>query len=251
MLSKPQISYVKSLHQKKFRKQYGQFIVEGLKSITEFMQADYMLIQLFHVPEMASKVAIFPQKIKLNCIDGRELNKISTLTNPQGILAIFQIPEERRLSQDQLKTKFSLVLDAVQDPGNLGTIIRTADWFGIEHLICSPDTADIYNPKVIQATMGSLAHISVHYQVLELWLPTSGMKVYGALLEGKSIYECGFDVNHGGLLLLGNEGHGIRPELLPYIDHKITIPHFGSAESLNVAIAAAIICAEVRRGNNI
>src|SRR5690606_23454694 len=148
MLSKSQIGYIKSLHLKKFRKQHGKFVVEGIKSIMEFLHSDYTIDQLFYVPETTPKVAIFPRKIKLNSISPQELKKISTLNNPQDALAIFEIPHRDVIETHNLSSKFSLVLDAIQDPGNLGTIIRTADWFGIDHIICSPDTADIYNPKV-------------------------------------------------------------------------------------------------------
>lgn len=255
MLSKSQLSFVKSIHLKKFRKQHNLFIVEGHKSITEFIKSGYILSQLFYLPDMASKVANFPQKTKHHEISSLELAKISTLKNPTGTLALFEIPLNSISEKIELKGKFSLVLDYVQDPGNLGTIIRTADWFGIENIICSVDTADCYNPKVVQATMGSLARVSIHYKELIDWLPKTNIKVYGALLDGISIYNYDFNNKQDkktsemqdGLIVLGNEGHGIRESLLPFIDQAITIPRFGLAESLNVGIAAALICSELKR----
>jgi TrmH family RNA methyltransferase len=251
MLSKSQLSLVKSLHFKKFRKQHNLFIVEGHKSITEFLDAKYLLSQLFYIPENVSKVAKFPHKMKHYEISSSEFSKISTLKNPTGTLALFETPDASILEKIELNGKYSLVLDHIQDPGNLGTIIRTADWFGIENIICSLDTADCYNPKVIQATMGSLARVSIHYTDLVDWIPKTNIKVYGALLDGMSLYDCDFNENNKkgpeGLIVLGNEGQGIGEQILPLIDQAITIPRFGSAESLNVAIAAALICSEIRR----
>lgn len=255
MLSKSQLSFVKSIHLKKFRKQHHLFLVEGDKSIAEFLASGYILSQLFYTPEIASKVANFPQKMKHYAISSLELAKISTLKNPAGVLAIFEMPVQKEIQPADVAGKFSLVLDFVQDPGNLGTIIRTADWFGIQHIICSLDTADCYNPKVVQATMGSLARVSIHYVDLEKWIPTSNLKTYGALLNGNSLYQSGLSSpqidtsTREGLIVLGNEGHGIRPEILPFIDEAITIPRFGGAESLNVAIATALICAEIKRND--
>ncbi|HLT42859.1 MAG TPA: RNA methyltransferase [Sphingobacteriaceae bacterium] len=257
MLSKSQLSLIKSLHFKKFRNQHRLFIVEGHKSITEFLDAKYSLAQLFYIPENISKVAKFPHKMKHYEITSLDFNKISTLKNPNGTLALFEIPNDSGIDGLELKGRYSLVLDYVQDPGNLGTIIRTADWFGIENIICSSDTADCYNPKVVQATMGSLARVSIHYTNLEEWLPRMDMKVYGASLDGTPLYNCDFGgINKDGsaqgaegLIILGNEGQGIRQQLNPFINEAITIPRFGSAESLNVAIAASLICSEIRRSS--
>src|SRR5690606_32038887 len=226
------------------RRAHHLFIVEGIKSITEFLNEDYILHNIFYLPEMSSKVVNFPQNIKGIEITSDELHKISTLTTPQGILAVFNIPEEEIKPQD-LKGKYTLALDNIQDPGNLGTIIRTADWFGINVLVCSNDTADVYNPKVVQASMGSLARMKVKYCDLKSWLPTSQLNLYGAMLDGKSIYETEF--NKEGIIIFGNEGHGIRENIIPFISDKITIPRVGKAESLNVAISSAIICSELSR----
>ena len=247
MLSKSQISLIKSLHLKKFRKTHNLFIVEGIKSITEFINEEYVLHSIYYLPEMSSKVVNFPQIIKGNEISSDELKKISTLTNPQGILAVFRTLYFD-LKVEDLKNKFSLALDFIQDPGNLGTIIRTADWFGMDTLICSMDTADIYNPKVIQASMGSLARIKVFYCDLKEWLPKCELKIYGAVLDGESIYES--DFSDEGIILMGNESHGISEQLAALVTQKLTIPSFGSAESLNVAIATAVICDNFRRSES-
>lgn len=146
-----------------------------------------------------------------------------------------------------LKGSFTLALDGIQDPGNLGTIIRTADWFGLKRVICSEDTVDVYNSKVVQATMGSLSRVHVEYTDLQKLLQNCGLPIFGALLDGKSIYQTNFGTE--GILVLGNEGKGIRPEIISQISDPVTIPRFGKAESLNVAISASIFCSEMRRNS--
>jgi len=186
-----------------------------------------------------------PSNIKLFEVNNVELEKISTLQTPQGILALVKQPKATPLDPDVLKNCFSIVLDGVQDPGNLGTIIRTADWFGFKNIICSLNTADVYNPKTIQATMGSLPRVNVFYEDLSLVLPKVQVPIYGALLEGKSIYKTDFGTE--GLLILGNEGQGISAAVINFIQQPVTIPRIGKAESLNVAISAGIFCAEISR----
>lgn len=171
--------------------------------------------------------------------------KISCLKTPPGVLALVKIPVQPALNYNLLEKKFSLALDGVQDPGNLGTIIRTADWFGIEHIICSDDTVDAYNPKVVQATMGSLSRVKIHYTPLAHGLAQIKLPVFGALLNGQNIYNANFGSE--GIILMGNEGNGIRLETQAVINTAITIPQAGSAESLNVAIATAIFCSEISR----
>lgn len=244
MLSKSQISLIKSLQLKKYRKTHKLFIVEGFKSITEFFNEDYILHSLYYLPELSSKVLNFPDKIKGIEVSSRDLKKISTLTNPQGALALFQIPDHN-LDLSKLANKFSLALDFIQDPGNLGTIIRTADWFGMNTLICSNDTTDAYSPKAVQASMGSLARVRIIYCDLKQLLKKTNMTIYAAMLEGTSIYDT--DFQDGGLIVLGNEGNGVRSEIKPFIQEKITIPKIGKAESLNVAISSAVICSEISR----
>lgn len=247
MISKSQISFIKSLHQKKIRKEHGLFIVEGLKSLSEFIHSDYVIDSIFHIENVMPKLGKLSQNIKLYEISQTELSKISTLSTPQALLAIIKIPESEELTTKSLKGSFSLALDNIQDPGNLGTIIRTADWFGLKYLICSTDTVDVYNPKVVQASMGSLARVKVIYTDLEDFLKNTELPIFGALLDGRSVYKT--DFGNEGILLLGNEGNGISNDLLKLITFPVTIPRFGRAESLNVAISASIFCSELRRNS--
>jgi TrmH family RNA methyltransferase len=245
MLSKSQISFIKSLHQKKYRKENGMFIIEGIKSIAEFIHSSYQVHSIYCLPQYQSLLPKLPANIKLFEVNNAELDKISTLQTPQGILALVNIPKNRVLTVSGLKGVFSLVLDGVQDPGNLGTIIRTADWFGFEQVICSAATVEIYNPKTVQATMGSLSRVNVFYEDLHTLLSTVKLPVFGAVLNGSSIYQT--DWGKEGLVILGNEGQGITPEIMELITHPVTIPRIGGAESLNVAISAAILCADISR----
>ncbi len=245
MISKSQISFVKSLHQKKIRKEYGLFIVEGIKSVTDFIHSDYTIDAIFCTANLIPKLVNLSQKVKLNEITDAELKKISTLSTPQQILAIIKFPVETSINSEILNNTFTIVLDGIQDPGNLGTIIRTADWFGFKQIICSEDTVEAYNPKTVQATMGSLSRIKVSYTNLSAFLEYVKIPVYGALLSGQSIYNT--DFKNEGLIVLGNEGNGISEAVLKYIKQPITIPRFGAAESLNVAISAAIFCSEIKR----
>jgi TrmH family RNA methyltransferase len=247
MISKSQISFIKSLQQKKIRKEHGLFIVEGLKSISEFLRSDYTVDTILYTENVMPKLGNLSQNIKLIEISTSELSKISALTSPQQIIALVKIPEHRGLTKEILKGSYTIALDGIQDPGNLGTIIRTADWFGMTRLICSEDTVDAYNSKVVQATMGSLARVSVVYTDLKQFLRETNLPVYGALLDGTSIYQTDFGPE--GLLILGNEGNGIRPEIIDYVKYPVTIPRFGEAESLNVAISASIFCSEIRRNS--
>jgi TrmH family RNA methyltransferase len=248
MLSKSQIGFIKSLHQKKYRKENGMFIIEGIKSIIEFLPSGYQLHSIYYLPEYKSLLPQLTSNIKLFEINNADLDKISTLQAPQGILALVHIPETRNFEVSALKNSFTLVLDGVQDPGNLGTIIRTADWFGFKNIICSQNTVEIYNPKTIQATMGSLCRVNVYYQDLPGWLQQVEVPVFGALLEGKNSYQV--DWGKEGILILGNEGKGISADVIKFIKIPVTIPRVGSAESLNVAISAGILCSEISRNFN-
>ncbi len=220
-------------------------MAEGYKSVSEFIAAGYQIHTVYHTVAADAKLHNLSKKINFQEITEAELQKMSGLTTPQQVLAVIQLPEWPQLSPDTLQGKFSLVLDGVQDPGNLGTIIRTADWFGIHHIICSEDTVDAYNPKVVQATMGSLARVKIYYADLEALLPTLKLPVFGAMLNGVNIYTA--DFGSEGLILMGNEGNGIRPNIKPLITQAITIPRFGEAESLNVSIATALFCSEISR----
>jgi TrmH family RNA methyltransferase len=245
MLSKSQISLFKSLQHKKFRNVHGLFVAEGFKSVAEFIASGYPVQTVYQTGPIGPKLLNLSAKINFQQITAADLAKISSLTTPQEVIALIKIPQWPVLDAAALKNKYALVLDGVQDPGNMGTIIRTADWFGINHIICSDDSVDVYNPKVVQATMGSLARVNVHYTDLEATLPKLRLPVYGALLNGQNIYTTKF--NPEGLIVMGNEGNGIRPGVQKLIGKAVTIPRAGEAESLNVAIATAIFCSEVFR----
>ncbi len=189
-----------------------------------------------------------PANINLFEVKNAELDKISTLQTPQGFLALVHIPKNKELDQKELKNQFTLVLDGVQDPGNMGTIIRTADWFGFKNIICSVDSVEIFNPKTVQATMGSLARVNIFEADLPVLLTDNTLPVFGALLDGESIYKTQWGSE--GLVILGNEGKGISPEVIKKINKPVTIPRIGEAESLNVAVSAAIFCAELVRVRN-
>lgn len=245
MLSKSQISFIKSLHQKKYRKENGIFIIEGTKSISEFLTSDYQIHSIYYTPQHFSASFKVNANINLFEVTETELHKISTLQTPQGVLALVYIPEKKHIPASLLANSFSLVLDDVQDPGNFGTIIRTADWFGIKNIICSENTVEAFNPKTVQSTMGSLCRVNIMYTSLSTFFEQNKLPVFGALLNGNSIYKTNWGTE--GLILLGNEGHGISEELIKKIDFPVTIPRFGKAESLNVAVSAAIFCNEISR----
>jgi TrmH family RNA methyltransferase len=245
MLSKSQVSLLQSLQHKKFRKEHGLFLVEGLKSVNEFIKSAYTIQTIYHTPAIAPKLLKLSHKINTIEISLTIIQKISSLKTPADVIAVVKMPDWPVLKPDLLKNKFSLVLDGLQDPGNMGTIIRTADWFGITDIICSEDTVDVYNPKVVQATMGSLSRVNVHYNDLAAVLSTADIPVYGALLDGVDIYDTTF--GNEGLIVMGNEGNGLRPEIIKLVSKAVTIPRVGAAESLNVAIATAIFCSEINR----
>ena len=220
-------------------------MVEGSKSIVEFANSPYEIDTVFYTTTFDSKVLNLSQKINWCEISVNDLEKISSLKTPQEVIAKIRIPQWPLPDKKELQGKFSLVLDGVQDPGNLGTIIRIADWFGIGHIICSQDTVDTYNPKVVQASMGSLARVRVYDTDLPAFLTALKLPVFGALLDGANIYDT--DFGQEGLIILGNEGNGIRSEVEAKVSHAITIPRIGKAESLNVGIAAALFCSEITR----
>ncbi|MGZ3756711.1 MAG: TrmH family RNA methyltransferase [Mucilaginibacter sp.] len=245
MLSKSQISFLQSLQHKKFRREHGLFVVEGYKSVTEFINSAYEIEAIYYTPAIASKMLKLSQNINFTEISLNFLEKISSLKTPQDVLALVKIPAWPSLNYSTLQKKFSLVLDGIQDPGNMGTIIRTADWFGITDVICSEDSVDVYNPKVVQATMGSLSRTNIHYTDLSTFLSQVKLPVFGALLNGENIYKTDFGTE--GLIVMGNEGNGLRSEIMALVNHAVTIPGAGKTESLNVAIATAIFCSEIER----
>lgn len=239
MLSKSQIKTITSLKQKKYRLQQGLFVAEGVKTINELLASQFSLQQLYTTNSF---------KIDANLetvVSENELKKISFLKTPNTALAIFKIPEPKAINTNQLL----VALDNVRDPGNLGTIIRLCDWFGIRDLVCNIETVDCYNPKVVQATMGSITRVNVSYLNLTDFLKTTHMPIFGAFMEGDNIYKS--QLPNKGILVLGNEANGISREIEQVITTKISIPRFGqlqSTESLNVATAAAILLSEFRRG---
>ncbi|TYA53174.1 TrmH family RNA methyltransferase [Formosa maritima] len=238
MLTKNQIKLISSLKQKKFRLQHGLFVVEGLKTINELIASHFKLYQLFTIDSF---------KIDANLetiISESELNKISFLSTPNKALAIFKIPEPQLIQENQL----IVALDNVRDPGNLGTIIRLCDWFGIKDLVCNLETVDCYNPKVIQATMGSITRVNVTYLDLKTFLNKSSLHSFGTFMYGENVYNKQLPKN--GVLVLGNEANGISEDIESLVLEKIFIPRFGTiqvAESLNVATATAILLSEFKR----
>lgn len=234
MLSKNEIKYIQSLSDKKTRDEEGVFVAEGVKLVSELLQSDIPVRKIYATSEW---VAVHPSVMNVVTVSEAELKKISGLSTPNDVLLIAR--QIRPLHEPQLADGVTIVLDGIQDPGNLGTIVRIADWFGITQILATTDTADIYNPKVIQATMGSIARVRIWYDNVENWLRRPGIKVFGALLQGNNVYLA--DKTSDGLLVIGNESKGIRNNLLPFIQYPLTIPKRGGAESLNAAVATGII----------
>lgn len=238
MLTAHTIKTIQSLDKKKYRQKYNLFLVEGNKIIKELPNSDYEIENLYSIdPENITFKTKEIEKILPN-----DLKKISFLQHPKDSVAVCKIPESKILTD----VKIQLILDGIQDPGNLGTIIRLADWFGIEQIICSNDTVDVYNPKVIQATMGSFLRVNVFYTNLDEYLKDYQYPILGTDMNGENIYETQFPERFS--LVFGNEGNGIRPSTEDLISKMITIPRFGksqSTESLNVSMSAGIILGEV------
>lgn len=239
MVTKSELKYIQSLSDKKVRLETGCFIAEGVKLVGEMIAAGYPLKAVYALDSWESP----DTSIEVTRIEAFELEKMSMLQTPNQVLAVAMMPQKEQ-SLD-LTGQLTLVLDGIQDPGNMGTIIRTADWFGIKQIVASEDTADVYNPKVIGATMGSFMRVSVTYKNLADWMPTVKLPVYGALLAGENIFTT--KVIKQGLLVIGSEGKGIRENMMDFITHPVTIPKTGGAESLNAGVAAGIIIAQLTR----
>ena len=240
-ISKNHIKFIRQLEQKKFRRREGLFVAEGTKVVGDLL-AHYQPHAVFATDDWQA-----PEGISVQRVTDDELRRLSFLQHPQQVLALFPIPLPPDIS---LTSELSLALDGIQDPGNLGTIIRIADWFGIKHIYCSEDTVDAWNPKVVQATMGSIARVNISYINLSEFLDTlpAGLPVYGTLLDGDNIYTQ--PLTPHGLIVMGNEGNGISPEIRQKVNRRLLIPSYrtdDTAESLNVAIATAVTCAEFRR----
>jgi RNA methyltransferase, TrmH family len=242
MLSKAKIKFIKSLQLKKYRKQEQCFVVQGAKSVQELLMSDWEVVMLLGTEAFLSGVRS-PKKAEIIAVTEKELAGLSEFQTNDTALAVARLRDNDPFSIRA--DEFVLVLDDIRDPGNLGTIIRTGDWFGISRIVASEETADFYNPKVISATMGSFVRVEIFYTDLEQFLSKNNHPVYGAYLEGEDVHQVKF--SRAGLILIGNESRGISPGLEKFVTNKITIPRYGKAESLNAAIATAVICDNIRR----
>ena len=253
MLSAAQVKFIRSLQQKKYRIQHQSFIAEGEKIVSELLPTPFRIKMLCGLPAWFEKNrSVIPQNISCYEVSEKELSRISTLKTPNQVLCVAGIPEYPIPEQEQLND-LTLVLDNIQDPGNLGTIIRTADWFGVEHIFCSPGTADAYNPKVVQATMGSLLRVKIHYTDLTPLLEKlkNHQPVYATTLEGRNLFEQAPETP--AVLVVGSESHGVSEEVKSKVTEEITIPGFerpnrpGNIDSLNASVAAGILMAWFRK----
>jgi len=238
VISKNQIKNITRLQQKKYRQQEGLFIAEGVKVINEFLNSTFKLVDLFTTKTFNVE--------NETLITEAELKKISALKTPNTALAVFKIPKLSLIESKGL----IVALDALRDPGNLGTIIRLCDWFGVKQLLCSKETVDCFNPKVVQATMGSLTRVNVFYIDLNHYLEETKQTVFGAFMDGENVYASNLPTE--GILVLGNEANGINQSIEKHVNKRISIPRFGdlqATESLNVATAGAILLSEFRRSN--
>jgi RNA methyltransferase, TrmH family len=263
MLSQNQVKHITALKVKKYREEFGQFIAEGHKLVTDLAGSDYVITGIYASPAwiVANLPLVKEKKIPVFETLPREMERISALSTPGPVLAVVGIPPSPGELPVPGEGGLWLALDDIRDPGNLGTIIRIADWFGIDRVLCSESCVDLYNPKVVQATMGSIARVKVTRCNLAKMLPglsgsadahgrTGVLPVFGAFLEGDAVFS--ESLPDHGIIVIGNESRGISPELEPFITHRIFIPAFGDpvsgkAESLNASVATAIICAEFRR----
>lgn len=241
MVSKNQIKLITSLQQKKYRIANQLFLAEGVKVIQELIQSDFELEHLYTTQNDFKDVS----DSKKTLIQESDLKKISALSTPNSCLALFKIPAAKEIFDSGL----IIALDSVRDPGNLGTILRLCDWFGVKQILCSKETVDIYNPKVVQATMGSIARVNVSYVDLNGFVSQSKSTVFGTFMDGENIYKTSLPKE--GIIIMGNEANGISDELENLIKRRLSIPRFGDiqkTESLNVATATAIVLSEFRRG---
>ncbi|MBE9469162.1 MAG: RNA methyltransferase [Bacteroidetes bacterium] len=251
MLSKNTIKFINSLQKKKNRNINKLFIVEGDKIVKEIIKSELEIDKIFFTKHWEEN--IIKNNLSTEIVNENELKKISSLKTPNNALAIVKMPNYK-IDKNEIENELSIVLDDLQDPGNLGTIIRTADWFGIKNIICSQNSADVYNPKVVQATMGAIARVKVHYVDIEKYLSNSNFaddfKIYGTFLNGKNMNET--KLSDKGLIIMGNESQGISKNIERFVNEKLFIPNYPSnsktSESLNVSTATAIVCYEFRRG---
>lgn len=240
MVSKNQIKLITSLQQKKYRIANKLFFAEGVKGIQELLDSNFELEHLYTTQNDFSQV--FNEKKTI--ITENDLRKISALATPNSCLALFKMPLEKPIVQ----TGLIVALDSIRDPGNLGTILRLCDWFGIQQVLCSTETVDLFNPKVVQATMGSIARVNVNYINLDAFLTQTTMPIFGTFMDGTNIYQS--VLPEQGIIIMGNEANGISASLEKLVQKRLTIPRFGDlqkTESLNVATATAIVLSEFRR----
>lgn len=241
MVSKNQIKLITSLQQKKYRIANKLFFAEGVKGIQELLDSDFELEHLYSTQNDFDEVS----KEKKTIISENDLKKLTALATPNSCLAVFKMPAEKTITE----TGLIVALDSIRDPGNLGTILRLCDWFGIQQVLCSKETVDVYNPKVVQATMGSIARVNINYIDLNTFVATTKLSVFGTFMDGKNIYKS--ELPKEGIVIMGNEANGISTELEKLVTSRLTIPRFGNlqkTESLNVATATAIVLSEFRRG---
>ncbi|MDC9566153.1 MULTISPECIES: RNA methyltransferase [unclassified Pseudoalteromonas] len=241
MISKNQLKLIRQLGQKKYRKQYNQYLVQGEKNVLELLNSPLKAVDIFATQAFINTHQNQFPEVDFTPAEEESLTKASTLVSNNAAIAVVDMPE----ADLPKNTGLILALDGVSDPGNLGTIIRVADWYGIQHIVTSTDSADAYNPKTISATMGSFVRVSVSQVELPEYLQTLNMPIYGAFLDGQSVHTT--DLSAKGVLLMGSESHGIREQCAKLVSDKITIPAFGEAESLNVAMATGIILDNFKR----
>lgn len=257
MASKNLIKQVRFLHQKKYRSEEGLFLAEGDKIVGELLATTstrYTICHIFALNDWLKRnerlLLKLPAAVLIHEVSDKELEVLSTLHTPNQVVAVVTIPESEHLQPIQVPAvagNYALAIDFLQDPGNMGTILRIADWFGINTVFCSHDCVEVYNPKVVQATMGALWRVQTHYVSLPdlLQQQPQNLPIYGALLNGYSVHQTAFGSE--GIVIIGSEAAGIRPNVLPYIRFPISIPRHGQAESLNAAVATGIICALIKR----
>ena len=247
MISKNKIKYITSLQNKKFRQKYNKFIIEGHKTVLDVIDSEYHVSEIYTSDIEKYKLSINKSDVELVEITEEEMKKISFFKTASDILAIVDFKNKGDFTGDN--QGITLCLADIQDPGNLGTIIRSANWFGIENIVCSENTVDLYNPKTLQATMGAFANTNIIYADLEEFLSKTKLKIYGTFLDGENIYESSLEKNC--IVIMGNEGKGIPKNIETLVSNKITIPNFAGdtlkAESLNVSTSTAIILSEFKR----
>jgi len=248
MISKARIKWIKSLEMRKYRLQHNAFVAEGPKLVGELLPYSTPLYIAATKDWLAENKHLLKAVKEVDEVSREELERASLLRNPQSVLAVMQIPNEK-LDIASLQDQLVIALDGVQDPGNLGTILRIADWFGIRKVLCSDGSADVYNPKCVQSCMGALARVKVHYCSLPEVLQEAKMPVFGTFLDGTNIYE--EELSSSGIIVMGNEGNGISQQVAELVDRRLYVPNYpqGSltTESLNVAVCTGIVCAEFRR----